>query len=74
MRKISLAKPDLDKLPIMGSADACKLWGIDSSTLRKRIDQFPKGTIKKMGRDWIVTKDGMAYVFGTLEERKLKRE
>lgn len=69
-KKICLAKPDLDNLPIMASADACQLWGIDGSTLRKNVHQFPQGTIRKMGRDWIVTKDGMASVFGALEARQ----
>lgn len=61
----------LDK-NIMSSAQACQKWGIDNSTLRKRIDQFPKGTIRKFGKTWVVTSEGMNCVFG--EKRKEKSE
>jgi hypothetical protein len=71
---ISLAKPNLDDSRIMSSSEACKIWGIDSSTLRKQIHLFPKGTIRKLGRDWIVTVEGMNHVFGTVEQTKYKRK
>lgn len=70
LMNICLAKPNLNDNRIMGSKEACELWGIDSSTLRKQVHRFPDGTIRKMGRDYIVTMDGMASVFGTLAERK----
>lgn len=73
--EIYLAKPDLDDIRIFSSSEACKIWNIDSSTLRKQVHLFPKGTIRKLGRDWIVTKDGMDHVFGTIEYRnKLKQK
>nr|WP_318184420.1 helix-turn-helix domain-containing protein [Metabacillus idriensis] len=53
----------LDK-NIMSSSQACREWGIDDSTLRKRIDQFPRGTIRKFGKTWVVTSEGMQHVFG----------
>jgi Helix-turn-helix domain len=53
----------LDK-NIMSSTQACREWGIDNSALRKRIDQFPKGTIRKFGKTWVVTSEGMQHVFG----------
>ncbi|ANV74432.1 hypothetical protein BCM43_28735 (plasmid) [Bacillus thuringiensis] len=34
---------------IMSSTDAIEEWGIESSTLRKRINDFPKGSIRKIG-------------------------
>ncbi|UAL54891.1 hypothetical protein K8L98_23905 [Metabacillus dongyingensis] len=48
----------------MSSTQACREWGIDNSALRKRIDQFPKGTIRKFGKTWVVTSEGMQHVFG----------
>lgn len=61
----------LDK-NIMSSAQACQEWGIDNSTLRKRIDQFPKGTIRKFGKTWVVTSEGMYRVFGEKRKDSLK--
>ncbi|MDX8289717.1 MULTISPECIES: helix-turn-helix domain-containing protein [Metabacillus] len=49
---------------IMSSAQACKEWGIDDSALRKRVNQFPPGTIRKFGKTWVVTSEGMCRVFG----------
>lgn len=72
-KKIALAKPNLDDHRILSSTEACRLWGIDSSSLRKQAHLFPKGTIRKIGRDWIVTVDGMTHVFGTLEERNTSK-
>ncbi len=34
---------------IMSSTDAIEEWGIESSTLCKRINDFPKGSIRKIG-------------------------
>ncbi len=72
-RRINLAKPNLNDERILSSADACRLWGIDSSSLRKQVHLFPEGTIRKLGRDWIVTFEGMANVFGRYEERKFNK-
>lgn len=50
---------------IMSSTDAIKEWGIESSTLRKRIKDFPKGSIRKIGTTYAVTRFGMRCVFGS---------
>ncbi|MBE4941341.1 helix-turn-helix domain-containing protein [Bacillus thuringiensis] len=47
----------------MSSTDAIEEWGIESSTLRKRINDFPKGSIRKIGTTYAVTRFGMRYVF-----------
>lgn len=52
---------------ILSSSQACFIWGIHDSSLRKRIDQFPEGTIRRVGKTWLVTIEGMEKVFG---ERK----
>ncbi|EJQ15253.1 hypothetical protein IE5_05570 [Bacillus cereus BAG3X2-2] len=36
---------------IMSSTDVIEEWGIESSTLRKRINDFPKGSIRKNWHD-----------------------
>lgn len=57
-------QPNLDSRNILSSSEACKEWGIDSSTLRRRIHDFPHGTIRKFGTSWVVTREGMYVVFG----------
>ncbi|EOO11226.1 helix-turn-helix domain-containing protein [Bacillus cereus] len=50
---------------ILSSTNAIEEWGIDASTLRKRINDFPKGTIRKIGTTYAVTRFGMRCVFGS---------
>lgn len=50
---------------IMSSTDAIEEWGIESSTLRKRIQDFPRGSIRKIGTTYAVTRFGMRCVFGS---------
>ncbi len=59
MNEINLNDPH-----ILSSSEACFLWGIDDSWLRKKISDFPKGTIRRVGKQWIVTSEGMQTVFG----------
>lgn len=60
-----LSSSNLDQPEILSSKTACMLWGIDSSTLRKRKDDFPAGTIRKFGSSYAVTVSGMKAVFGS---------
>ncbi|PFE09470.1 helix-turn-helix domain-containing protein [Bacillus cereus] len=50
---------------ILSSTDAIEEWGIDGSTLRKRINDFPEGSIRKIGTTYAVTRFGMRCVFGS---------
>lgn len=59
---------DLTSREILSSQQACEEWGIDSSTLRKRVHDFPAGTIRKFGTTYAVTRAGMCAVFGTSNE------
>lgn len=56
---------DLLDNEILSSTDAIEEWGIDASTLRKRINNFPKGSIRKIGTTYAVTRFGMRCVFGS---------
>lgn len=49
----------------MSSTDAIEEWGIESSTLRKRINDFSKGSIRKIGTTYAVTRFGICCVFGS---------
>ncbi|HHY2677048.1 TPA: helix-turn-helix domain-containing protein [Bacillus toyonensis] len=53
---------------ILSSTDAIEEWGIEASTLRKRIYDFPKGSIRKIGTTYAVTRFGMRCVFGSNEK------
>lgn len=53
---------------ILASSQACFLWEIHDSSLRKKICQFPEGTIRRLGKSWIVTSEGMQAVFGEREK------
>lgn len=55
---------NLNHPQVLSSSQACFLWGIHDSSLRKRIDKFPEGTIRRVGKTWIVTAEGMEFVFG----------
>ncbi len=59
-----MAQTNLDAPSILSSKAACIQWGIDPSTLRKRREDFPKGTIRKFGSSYAVTAKGMYTVFG----------
>jgi hypothetical protein len=49
---------------ILSSAEACIKWDIADSTLRRRVQDFPEGTIRKFSTTWVVTEEGMNHVFG----------
>jgi Helix-turn-helix domain len=55
---------NLNDSRILSSSTACFLWGIHDSSLRKKVYQFPEGTIRRFGTTWIVTTEGMEQVFG----------
>lgn len=68
---------NLNEPRILSSSEACYLWGIHDSLLRKKAHSFPKGTIRRFGTSWVVTEKGMIDVFGKrkngLEPIELKR-
>lgn len=49
---------------LMSTKEAADEWGIDESYIRKRISEFPPGTVRKFGKQWVVSRDGMEAVFG----------
>jgi hypothetical protein len=64
---------NLNDSRIMSTKEAAEKWGFkDDSTIRKRITEFPPGTARKFGKQWVVTEEGMLVVFG--EPRKEKEQ
>jgi Helix-turn-helix domain len=55
---------------LLSTKEASEFWGIDESTIRKRIDDFPHGTVRKFGKQWVVTREGMKKVFGKMKSEK----
>ncbi|MED3717339.1 helix-turn-helix domain-containing protein [Geobacillus thermodenitrificans] len=54
---------------IMSTKEAAEKWGINESAIRKRIDDFPIGSARKFGKQWVVTADGMRHVFGDPKDK-----
>ncbi|WP_281998707.1 helix-turn-helix domain-containing protein [Priestia flexa] len=50
----------------MTTSKAAERWLMKDRTIRAEwnLEKFPKGTIRKFGKTWIVTKEGMEAVFG----------
>lgn len=63
--RINLEDPE-----IMSLSEAAELWGKDDSYMRRTFDQFPVGTIKKFGKVWIVTREGMEARYGPAKKAK----
>ena len=49
---------------LMSTKEAAVLWGLDESSIRKRVNDFPPGTIRKFGKQWVVSRKGMEKIFG----------
>lgn len=65
---------DLNSPDIMDSQTASKIWGHSPSYVRifykQNPEKFPKGSIRKLGRTWVVTTEGMEAITGVKDPRK----
>lgn len=65
MRKLKI---DLNDQDYMGSHEASSMWGKQKDYVRtiynKYPKRFPEGTIRKFGKQLIVTREGMEAVTG----------
>lgn len=56
---------NLNDKRLMSTSEAAERWGFKSdSTIRNRVKEFPGGTIRKFGKSWVVSEEGMIKVFG----------
>lgn len=55
---------------ILTFGEAAKLWGLDSSSLRKSVERgrFLEGEIRKSGNVWLVTREAMERLYGKRED------
>ncbi|UYL94090.1 hypothetical protein PK51_gp59 [Geobacillus phage vB_GthS_PK5.1] len=58
---------------LMSTKEAAEIWGLDESTIRKRIDDFPSGTVRKFGKQWVVSRKGMEKIFGKRKAMTLRQ-
>lgn len=69
MVRINLNSPD-----IMDAKEASKIWGHAENYVRLFVKQnpnkFPEGTIRKFGKQWVVTTEGMEAITGVKDPRK----
>lgn len=60
----------------MDAQEASKIWGHAENYVRLFVkqnpDKFPKGTIRKFGKQWVVTTEGMEAITGVKDPRKNK--
>ncbi len=59
---------DLDDPDIMSLNEAAELWNKDDSYMRRTYEQFLPGTIRKFGKVWLVTREGMEARYGPQPE------
>lgn len=61
-------KIDLNNPDIMSASDASLKWGKADSYVRqmyrKYPDKFPEGSIRKFGKQLVITREGMEAVTG----------
>lgn len=57
---------------ILTAAEAARLWGLDSSTVKKACQQgrFTAEEARKSGHNWLVTVEGMRRVYGEAKDRE----
>lgn len=71
MVRINLNSPD-----IMDAKEASKIWGHAENYVRlfykQNPNKFPEGSIRKFGKQWVVTTEGMEAITGIKDPRKDK--
>lgn len=58
----------------MDASEASNIWGKNDAYVRTAYKQnpgrFPKGSIRKFGRTWVVTTEAMETITGIKDPRK----
>ncbi len=69
-----MVKLNLDDPNIMAANKASKIWSHAENYVRlfmkQNPDKFPKGSIRKFGKQWVVTTEGMEAITGVKAPRK----
>ena len=68
--------PNLDNPNIMSAREAGEIWGLSEGYVRVHMrearESFPPGTIRKFGKQWVITTRGMEFMTGRKDPRKGK--
>lgn len=69
-----LMKINLNDPNIMDAGDASEIWGHAKNYVRRTYKsnpaKFPDGSIRKFGKQWIVTTEGMEAITGVKDPRR----
>ncbi|CCI85046.1 hypothetical protein FC52_GL000642 [Lactobacillus pasteurii DSM 23907 = CRBIP 24.76] len=72
-----MVRINLDNENIMDAREAAEIWNLSEGYVRKRVNQaphkFPKGSIRKFGKQWVITTQGMEAITGRPDPRKPPR-
>lgn len=68
LRELIFMGIDLRELEVYSASEAAMMWGKSSNFVRHMqitgMKAFPKGTVRKFGSSWLVTREGMEEVLG----------
>lgn len=54
--------------------DLCAEFDIDDSILRKRVERFPEGSIRKFGGNWVVLRSEFEEIMRDVKPRKKRKK
>lgn len=57
---------NLNDETILTLSEAAQKWDLSASSVRRKIKDFPAGTARKFGTQWVVLEAGMLEVFGPI--------
>lgn len=57
---------NLNDETILTLSEAAQKWDLSASSVRRKIKDFPEGTARKFGTQWVVLEAGMLEVFGPI--------
>ncbi|WP_429951567.1 helix-turn-helix domain-containing protein [Enterococcus sp. AZ101] len=65
-------KYELSSEDLMSASEASGRWGYDEGYVRQQLSKYPEkfkeGTIRKFGKTYIITREGMEYLTGMTEK------
>lgn len=71
-------KYELTSQDLMSASEASVRWGYDEGYVRQQLSKYPEkfkmGTIRKFGKTYIITRDGMEHLTGKTEKEVNKNE
>lgn len=67
-----MVKYELNSKDLMSASEASVRWGYDEGYVRQQLSKYPEkfkeGTIRKFGKTYIITREGMEHLTGMSEK------